>query len=117
MFDETVLCVKAYNNSHLWSTKNLEIFNITNPDIIMRHSFLQDFLSIHPRLSNCTGVYFLEPEEGYQITENGRLSHDAHTLTGDYCIENIKQNETIVTKVIRCTVATFEVEEEYYGYG
>ena len=115
IFDEYTYCVKAENNSHLWSTKNLPIFNVTETSL--RHSFLQDYLNVHPRLSNCTGVYFLEPKEGYQITENGSLSHENHVLTQDYCIENIMQNETVVTNVFRCTVATVEslveVEEDY----
>ena len=115
MLDEDTYCIPTTNNSHLWTPKNLPFYNASHPNIVLRNSFFHDYLSSHPRLSYCTGVYFLEPDDDYLITENGSLSHLLHALTQDYCIENVGQDGTAVTKVIRCTVnvTTLDIQDEY----
>ena len=104
-------CVKTRNHSHLWSPRNLDLLNGTHKDVIVRNSFFQDFRDYHPRLVNCTGIYMLEPDDTYQITENGSLYHLGYALTQSYCIENFLQNGTFVTNIFRCTV-----HEEFIVY-
>merc|ERR1719317_1039299 len=94
-------CFKAENQTNLWSLQDLDTFNGTFENVVIRNSFFQDLLDNHPRLSYCEG-YFLEPGDVYKITENGSLSHVGHALTMDYCIDNVAENGSLATKVVRC---------------
>lgn len=101
MLDAYGRCFKAENQTHLWSLQDLDTFNGTFENVVIRNSFFQDLLDNHPRLSYCEG-YFLEPGDVYKITENGSLSHVGHALTMDYCIDNVAENGSLATKVVRC---------------
>jgi len=104
VLDEYANCLKPEHQKLLWSPKDLDIFNGAYQDVMIRNSFLTDFIDNHPRLSYCE-IYFLEPGfDVYKITENGSLNHVDHELTMDYCIDNVRVNGSMVTKVVRCAL-------------
>ena len=102
VLDEYANCLKPKHQTHLWSPKDLDVFNVTYQDVVIRNSFLTDLINNHPRLSYCE-PYFLEPVDVYKITKNGSLNHVGHSLTMDYCIDNVWVDGSLEFGVIGCS--------------